>query len=439
MVAASMPAAGVSFSYDARNLPRSETRTNGVVTAYTFDPLGRVLSLVHSKSGNSLNTQTYSYDAGGNLDSAANDISQALITQPAASSVDQANELLTNGQTSYTHDSNGNRLTESGPAARAYTWDGRNRLASIADANGSLTALKYDSGHNLTEIDKTGPGSPVTQKFVFDSLANLASLTDSSGLPVSVVTGTSTDSHLASVSSGSVTFGISDLLGTTVATADSNGNITARLDYEPYGQTTGNAPASYPFTYTGRIPVDGNILYYRNRFYDTVAGRFLSEDPLLNSDVENLYRYVKDRPTQSADPFGTADIPIVNRPFPGYNFCGPGDNGRWPTNQTDICCQRHDACYDRIGATAANKDKPGVPACDAALISCVNSLKSSCVMASGYHTDPDFLTIVQNGPIGPVTLGEWLFGRLIIGYFTPPEPFTLPTKRSCQVAGTCGN
>jgi len=326
MLGAAMSAAGVTFTYDARNLPSQVARTNGVTSAYTFDPLGRVLSLIHSNGGAALNTQTYSYDASGNRIGGSNDISQPLITQTAAATLDAANELLTSTPTTYTYDANGNRLTESGPnGSYTYVWDGRNRLASITDGNGDRTSFKYDFARNLTEIDKTA-GGIASQKFVFDSLTNVASLTDASGLPVSVLTGTAIDSHFGSVdSAANVTFGIGDPLNSTVATIGSNGGvgvgkiagsaapkigsnagIGAELDYEPYGQTTGTAPIAYPFTYTGRIPIVGNILYYRNRFYDTGTGRFLSEDPLGSAGGINSYLYAGGDPLSEVDPDGTS-------------------------------------------------------------------------------------------------------------------------------------
>jgi RHS repeat-associated protein len=306
VLSAAMPSAGITAAYDARNMPTQEGRSNGVSTAYTFDPVGRVLSMVHAKGAAALNTQTYSYDGVGNRIATANDLSQPLITQAAAASVDASNELLTNAQTTYAYDGNGNRLTESGPnGSYTYVWDTRNRLASITDGNGRQTSFKYDSGHNLIEIDKTG-GGITSQKFVIDAQQNVASLTDAAGLPVSILTGTTIDSHAGAVdSAGNVTFGLADPLGSTLAVTDSNGNLAATLYDEPYGETTGSGPAAYPFAFTGRIPIVGNIYYYRNRFYDAGTGRFLSEDPIgFSGGDSNLYRYVSSNPVNFRDPTG---------------------------------------------------------------------------------------------------------------------------------------
>ncbi len=308
LLGSSSAATAVTYTYDARNLPKTLSRTNGVISTYGFDPLGQLLSLVHAKGSTALNTQTYSYDPSGNRISATNDLAQPLITQSASATVDQANELLTNGQTTYTQDLNGNRQTETGTGGKlTYTWDGRNRLSSITDASGDVTAFKYDSWRNLIEIDKTANGTVPAQKFVFDSLTNVVSLTDASGLPVAVLTGRSIDSHYASVdSSGNVAFGIGDALGSIGGVTSASGSVTTTASYDPYGQTGSTPSGIFPFAFTGRIPIANNVLYFRARFLDTATSRFISEDPLhfLAGSGANLYRYVLNDPLDGNDPWG---------------------------------------------------------------------------------------------------------------------------------------
>jgi RHS repeat-associated protein len=305
---ASSQAAVVTYGYDARNAPTLFMRGNGVATNFTLDALGRVLSAVDTHGSVMLNTQTYSYDPAGNRVSASDGFAQTLNTQGAASTVDTANELLSDGQTTYAHDASGNRLTEASPAGNAtYTWDSRNRLSSIVDAAGVRTAFKYDAWRNLIEIDRTSGGVTTSQKFVFDYLTNAVSLTDPAGLPVSVLTGTSLDSHFASVdSSGNASFEISDPSGSTTGTTNGAGSVASSASYEPYGQTTSSPPATFPFGFTGRVPVTGNILYFRARFFDSASGRFLSEDPAdFAGGTANLYAYAGDNPLANFDPDGT--------------------------------------------------------------------------------------------------------------------------------------
>ena len=44
--------------------------------------------------------------------------------------------------------------------------------------------------------------------------------------------------------------------------------------------------------------------YYRARYYDTLIGRFSTEDPEGLRDNPNMFAYVHNRPTNSTDPFG---------------------------------------------------------------------------------------------------------------------------------------
>lgn len=45
-------------------------------------------------------------------------------------------------------------------------------------------------------------------------------------------------------------------------------------------------------------------LYYRARYYDPAAGRFLSEDPVRFAASVNFYSYVKNSPVVRIDPNG---------------------------------------------------------------------------------------------------------------------------------------
>jgi len=342
MLSAATSAAGVTYAYDPRNLPESLTRTNGVVTNYNFDALGQVLSIVHNMGSNALNTQSYIYDAVGNRSIVGNDISQALITPSATATVGNGNELLANGGTAYTYDANGNRLTEaSATDTLTYTWDGRNRLSSIKDASGDTTTLHYDFGRNLLGVTKTTGAVTTTRSFVVDSLTNVVSLTGPSGSTVSVLTGRSIDSHFASVdAAGDIAFGIGDALGSITGVTDGSGNLAAKFDYEPFGQTTGTGDDTYPFAYTGRASILGNIIYYRNRFYDAGTGRFLSEDPIGLRGGVNSYAYVRNNPINWLDPLGmcgSSNPPLILGPSIGVAcsaagpfslgpFCG-GNNG----------------------------------------------------------------------------------------------------------------
>ncbi len=80
----------------------------------------------------------------------------------------------------------------------------------------------------------------------------------------------------------------------TKYTYDSFGNIVA---------TTGSLLNS--FRYTGReFDTETSLYYYRARYYDPSAGRFLSEDPIKFRGGINFYVYALNSPLVFKDPSG---------------------------------------------------------------------------------------------------------------------------------------
>ena len=64
-----------------------------------------------------------------------------------------------------------------------------------------------------------------------------------------------------------------------------------------------------PFTFTSReYDSESGLYFYRARYYDPRAGRFITKDPIgfLGGDV-NMYRYVFNNPVNLRDPLGLYD------------------------------------------------------------------------------------------------------------------------------------
>lgn len=314
LVNASLPQAAATMTYDNRNFLTNLTRSNGVTTGYSYDPLGRLLAMVHANGASTIDSLTYTYDAVGNRTNHGTGLGQPLTTQPVVSTFDANNRLLTRDGTTYTYDANGNRLTETdATGTKTYTWDSRNRLARLTKPLGTID-FRYDFAGNLIQQTTTNGNGATTKNLLLDDLTNVAYESRSDGSQFSVLSGQGIDSHLAvSRSNGSTEFGLTDGLNSTVATVDQTGAQTGTMQYEPYGKTT--TGSTYPFQYTGRVPVASDLYYYRARFSDPVAGRFISEDPIgFGGNDINLYRYGLNNPVKFTDPTGEF-LPLIATPF----------------------------------------------------------------------------------------------------------------------------
>jgi RHS repeat-associated protein len=107
-----------------------------------------------------------------------------------------------------------------------------------------------------------------------------------------------------------VTYIHTDGLGSPVAKSDASGNLIAnsRTRYEPYGMAVAGT-ATPTIGFTGHVnDADTGLTYMQQRYYDPVAGRFLSTDPVLtdqNSAAHfNRYTYALNNPYKYIDPDG---------------------------------------------------------------------------------------------------------------------------------------
>jgi RHS repeat-associated protein len=289
LLTAALGGTSVSYGYDVLNRVTSMNRGKGVNTTFAYDPAGRLKSITHGTIG----MDQFEYDAAGQRVKRTTPFAQALTTTASTTTVDDANRIVTRDAATHTHDFNGNRT---GDGTNTYVWDSRNRLTSMTTRSETFT-FTYDPAGNL--IRQTAPSG--TQEFVLDDLTNIAYTNGTSFL-----TARGIDSHLAAIASGSPTYALTDAINSTSATTDATGAVQTRYFYEPYGQTSSTGPGSYLFQYTGRVPVVGNIYHYRARFYDAVAGRFLSEDSI---DSTNSYAYVSNDPITFVDPLGLVEQP----------------------------------------------------------------------------------------------------------------------------------
>jgi RHS repeat-associated protein len=102
----------------------------------------------------------------------------------------------------------------------------------------------------------------------------------------------------------------SDLVGSTRAVSDTNGEITLRYDYAPFGeQYRSGSTASTPLTYRAeRYDEETGLILLGSRYYHPQIGRFVSADSIVPDHAlpQSLDRYafVLNSPVRFVDPTG---------------------------------------------------------------------------------------------------------------------------------------
>ncbi len=303
-----------TYTYDARNQLLTE---NG--TAYTYDVMGNRKSKLSSSEN-----ITYTYDELG-------DANRLLKTK------DTSLGSYFPVETTYEYDNNGNTIKKvSGSnGTTQYFYDSDNYFIKAILPNGTIVEYTYDKLAKLRisrTVTKVG-GAPTTLKYVYDG-DKLVSETKLDGKIVRSYTWDE-DENLLSVTMPDTegvlqTFyylknGHSDITGLT----DASGSKFAAYDYDAWGNVTNSKsllpwPRFYdpdstsgetitldqmnPRRYAGYWYDTALGLYFmKARMYDSVLGRFLSEDPITSGNTAldaNPYLYCANSPLTRIDPSG---------------------------------------------------------------------------------------------------------------------------------------
>lgn len=159
--------------------------------------------------------------------------------------------------------------------------------------------------------------------------------TNSSGAAVARYVQTrSIDEPLAMLRGGNASYYEADGLGSVTSLSNATGSVAQTYTYDSIGNLSASTGTTItnPFRYTGReFDTETSLYYYRARYYDISAGRFLSEDPIRYAGGSpNFYHYVFNGPLNLIDPTGLATVvnntgmPIVVSGNPGMGH-GTGD------------------------------------------------------------------------------------------------------------------
>ena len=107
------------------------------------------------------------------------------------------------------------------------------------------------------------------------------------------------------LSTGTITYLVSDALGSVRGVVSSAGSLTASTAYDAWGnpETTGGLTAETPFGFAGGYTDPTGLIYLIGRYYDPATGQFLSVDPMVQ-ETGQPYAYTDDDPVNAVDPMG---------------------------------------------------------------------------------------------------------------------------------------
>ena len=307
------------YAYDANSRLTKTTRPNGTVQTRTYDKAGQLTSLVDlAKDRSTIVRYDFSYDAAGRLVNESRKPEIPAYVPPAQSlTYDADNRLTTYAGQTVNHDANGNMLAAPfNGSLGELTFDARNRLISAAGSTYS-----YDAENHRIQSSTAGD----ITRYVVNPNATLSQVL------VSIAASGSTTRYVYGLGliyqdtdDATMRYLHPDFRGSTVALSGSEGTVTGRIDYGPFGEIntrSGDTDTSFLFSGHSGVQTDSNgLVYMRARYYHPQLGRFVSQDPLLGSLTSagslNRYLYAGGNPISFIDPTGFARWGVAEQPVP---------------------------------------------------------------------------------------------------------------------------
>jgi RHS repeat-associated protein len=335
----------LAFSYDNLGRATSRTETVSSLSSYhdqlTFDAAGRDTQKIESVAGVN-HTYDYQYDADGQLTGVVRDGTTVESYAYDADGNRISRQLGGGAVETATYDSQG-RLAQLGGVAYQFDPAGflaqrggdhfvtsaRGEILSVNLAGGATVTYAYDGlGRRVARTDASGteqyfygnPGNPVQITAIRDASGALTTLYyDESGLLIALDRA-GTRYYLAT-----------DSVGTPRVITDGNGQVVKLLDFDSFGNLTGDSNPSFALAigFAGGLadPATG-LVHFGWRDYDPQAGRWASRDPsLFGGRQANLYAYAGSDPIDGRDPTGLFCIggSAYDGVGAGLNICVSGD------------------------------------------------------------------------------------------------------------------
>lgn len=275
-------------------------------------------------------TQTYAYDAGGNLSTLRHASGgQTLYTRTMVVDARSNRSLPTDAGSppdfARAFDARGNLMLLEG--TQAMSWDARNQLRRVTqiireDGASDDETYVYDSGGQRRRKIRSTQGTTPAQSAEVRYLP---------GLEIRSDTATGETVHIAVIQAGrhqvrhfrwlaryralpppQWRYGLNDHLGGSVLELDDHGEVISHEGYYPYGGTSYRAAHNQveatfkTIRYSGKERDATGLYCYGRRYLAPWLCRWVSPDPAGDIDGLNVYEFVGSDPIGHVDPSGQA-------------------------------------------------------------------------------------------------------------------------------------
>ena len=306
--------------------------TDGVETLYEYDDLDRLTRSTQPE-------ERFEYDLVGNR-------------TEHGQSYNGLNQLTSDGKYAYTFDLNGNRTSKRDIVTNEvteYQWDSDDQMTRVTMKNGAgvttkILRLYYDGLGRRKEKqyqDNEVMARSYTRKYILEGDTVLQERDAVGNVVATYLHGPGIDDPITMLrdvdGNGSINHDnevwhlTKDTLGSIKDLTNPTGQVVQRYRHAPYGLQTLELDESRldskeienPFGFTGHwLDKETGLICADFRCLDPNTGTWISPDPLgFGGEDVNLYRYVKNSPTDLRDPTGEFLIaPILIGAATGAGF-----------------------------------------------------------------------------------------------------------------------
>jgi RHS repeat-associated protein len=201
-------------------------------------------------------------------------------------------------------------LSVSDPSDFCMEWNAEDQLKRVLKNGVEQARFSYDPYGR--RVEKVAGG--VTTSYLYDGEDILREIRGTATF--TYVHGPGVDEPLArEEGTGTLSYYHADGLGSVAKRTSQAGALVHEYRYDAWGSIeVGASEPGYAFTSREWDPETG-LAYYRARYYDPRAGRFLSLDSASESTALNPYAYVNGDPVNNLDPTGHYSVRTDSREF----------------------------------------------------------------------------------------------------------------------------